>query len=92
MPVFRPTMTEFKDFAKYIDSLEVAGAHKVGLAKIIPPPGEWVARQKGYDDLEGPDSSIRIQNPISQLVEGKEGIYVQYKYVDVENKYAKRKD
>ena len=105
VPVFRPTTEEFKDFSKYINSIEEAGAHKVGLAKVliwfinthwsyfpacvlifllwiylqIIPPVDWVARRKGYDDLEGPDPPIKIQNPISQHVEGKEGIYTQYK-------------
>lgn len=32
--VFRPTMEEFKDFAKYVDYIESTGAHKAGLAKV----------------------------------------------------------
>ncbi len=35
VPVFRPTTEEFKDFSKYINSIEEAGAHKVGLAKVL---------------------------------------------------------
>ena len=31
---FRPTMEEFKDFAKYIKYMESQGAHKAGLAKV----------------------------------------------------------
>lgn len=41
--VFRPTYEEFKDFKKYIDYMESQGAHKAGLAKVVPPP-EWVPR------------------------------------------------
>lgn len=77
VPIFRPTIEEFQNFSKYIESLETAGAHKVGLAKIIPPT-EWKARRTGYDDLENPNSSVHIPHPIEQHVEGKEGIYVQY--------------
>jgi jumonji domain-containing protein 2 len=69
VPVFRPTFDEFKDFAKYIDKIEAQGAHKIGLAKIIPPK-EWVARRNGYNDLDG----FKIKTPISQRVTGREGI------------------
>lgn len=31
---FRPTMEEFKDFAKYIAYMESEGAHRAGLAKV----------------------------------------------------------
>lgn len=73
VPVFRPTMEEFKDFAKYIEYIESKGAHKIGLAKIIPP-AEWVPRKAGYDDI----GHMKIRSPISQRVEGREGIYTQY--------------
>ncbi|XP_008486675.2 probable lysine-specific demethylase 4B, partial [Diaphorina citri] len=45
--VFRPTYEEFKDFSKFITYMESQGAHKAGLAKVIPPP-EWVPRKSGY--------------------------------------------
>ena len=37
--VFRPTMKEFKNFSKYVKYMESQGAHKGGVAKIIPPKG-----------------------------------------------------
>ena len=37
---FRPTMEEFKDFAKYMDYIESQGAHKAGLAKVSPSSQE----------------------------------------------------
>ena len=73
VPVFRPTFDEFKDFKGYINYIESMGAHKIGLAKIIPPP-EWCPRKAGYQNL----TNLRIKTPISQVVEGKEGIYTQY--------------
>ncbi|GLH09727.1 Probable lysine-specific demethylase 4B [Gryllus bimaculatus] len=71
--VFRPTYEEFKDFNEYILHIESMGAHKAGLAKIIPPP-EWVPRQKGYDI---DDINITIPTPIRQVVDGKAGLYTQ---------------
>lgn len=75
VPVFRPTMAEFVDFAKYVEYMESQGAHKIGLAKVIPPK-EWVARKSGYDLDQLAD--FRIKSPIEQRVEGKEGIYTSY--------------
>ncbi|XP_073848965.1 uncharacterized protein isoform X2 [Musca autumnalis] len=72
--VFRPTWEEFKDFPKYIAYMESQGAHKAGLAKVVPPP-EWVPRKQGYDDLDA--LKITIPAPICQVVTGKQGLYQQ---------------
>lgn len=69
--VFRPTMEEFKDFSKYIAYIESCGAHKAGLAKIIPPEG-WTPRKNGYDNIK-----LVIPAPISQVVTGSQGLYQQ---------------
>ncbi|RXG51210.1 putative lysine-specific demethylase 4B [Armadillidium vulgare] len=71
--VFRPTWEEFKDFTKYIEYIESQGAHKAGLAKIIPPP-EWKPRKSGYN-LE--DLDLTIPAPICQVVTGKQGVFQQ---------------
>ncbi|XP_011646275.1 uncharacterized protein LOC105432945 isoform X3 [Pogonomyrmex barbatus] len=71
--VFRPTYEEFKDFTKYVEYMESQGAHKAGLAKVIPPP-EWIPRKKGYD-LDELD--LTIPAPICQVVTGKQGLYQQ---------------
>ncbi|XP_059608456.1 probable lysine-specific demethylase 4B isoform X2 [Phlebotomus argentipes] len=71
--VFRPTWEEFKDFGKYIQYMESQGAHKAGLAKVVPPV-EWVPRKSGYD-LDKLD--ITIPAPICQIVAGKQGLYQQ---------------
>ncbi|KAL7050218.1 hypothetical protein ACKWTF_003995 [Chironomus riparius] len=72
--VFRPSYAEFKNFSEYISYMEKCGAHKAGLAKIIPPP-EWVPRKNGYniDDID-----ITIKSPILQFVTGKQGFYQQF--------------
>ena len=61
---FTPTWDEFKDFKKYVDYIESCGAHKAGIARIIPPK-EWVPRKSGYDDLD-----IMIPAPITQVSYG----------------------
>jgi hypothetical protein len=37
---FRPTFEEFKDMPRYIQYMESKGAHRGGIAKVIPPK-EW---------------------------------------------------
>uniref|UniRef100_A0A4W5QZZ0 [histone H3]-trimethyl-L-lysine(9) demethylase n=1 Tax=Hucho hucho TaxID=62062 RepID=A0A4W5QZZ0_9TELE len=69
---FRPTMEEFKDFAKYIAYMETQGAHRAGLAKVIPPKG-WKPR-KSYDVIE----EMTIPAPIMQVVTGQSGLFTQY--------------
>ncbi|XP_069009482.1 lysine-specific demethylase 4B [Embiotoca jacksoni] len=69
---FRPTVEEFKDFAKYIVYMESQGAHRAGLAKVIPPKG-WKPR-KSYDTIE----DMVIPAPIMQVVTGQSGLFTQY--------------
>ncbi|XP_052401223.1 lysine-specific demethylase 4C isoform X1 [Carassius gibelio] len=69
---FRPTMEEFKDFNQYLVYMESQGAHRAGLAKIIPPKG-WKPR-RNYDDID----DLVIQAPIQQMVAGQSGLFTQY--------------
>uniref|UniRef100_A0A8C5KRI6 Lysine (K)-specific demethylase 4D n=1 Tax=Jaculus jaculus TaxID=51337 RepID=A0A8C5KRI6_JACJA len=48
--IFRPTKDQFNDFEKYIAYMESQGAHRAGLAKVIPPKG-W--RQECGVVIEG---------------------------------------
>ncbi|CAN8027863.1 unnamed protein product [Ixodes persulcatus] len=70
--VFRPTLAEMNDFSQYLEHMESQGAHKAGLAKIIPPR-EWIPRKSGYEDIH-----MMIPSPISQVVTGGQGLYQQY--------------
>uniref|UniRef100_A0A915JG21 [histone H3]-trimethyl-L-lysine(9) demethylase n=1 Tax=Romanomermis culicivorax TaxID=13658 RepID=A0A915JG21_ROMCU len=71
IPVFRPTMEEFSDFARYVEYIESKGAHLAGIAKIIPP-SEWKPRRVGYD---GEDIlNFRIVSPIDQTVIGQQDV------------------
>nr|XP_058144999.1 lysine-specific demethylase 4D-like [Dasypus novemcinctus] len=69
---FRPTAEEFADFAGYIAHMEARGAHRAGLAKVVPPGG-WRARQTyaGLGDLV-------IPAPLQQLASGRAGVLTQF--------------
>ncbi|XP_068775840.1 lysine-specific demethylase 4B isoform X1 [Struthio camelus] len=69
---FRPTLEEFRDFGKYVAFIESQGAHRAGLAKVIPPK-EWKPR-KTYDDID----DMVIPAPIQQVVTGQSGLFTQY--------------
>uniref|UniRef100_A0A3B3R669 [histone H3]-trimethyl-L-lysine(9) demethylase n=1 Tax=Paramormyrops kingsleyae TaxID=1676925 RepID=A0A3B3R669_9TELE len=69
---FRPTAEEFKDFNQYLVHMESQGAHRAGLAKVIPPKG-WKPR-RSYDDID----DLVIQAPIQQMVAGQSGLFTQY--------------
>uniref|UniRef100_A0A8D2QPX2 [histone H3]-trimethyl-L-lysine(9) demethylase n=1 Tax=Zosterops lateralis melanops TaxID=1220523 RepID=A0A8D2QPX2_ZOSLA len=69
---FRPSMDEFREFNKYLAHMESQGAHRAGVAKVIPPK-EWKPR-KHYDDIE----DLVIPAPIQQMVTGQSGLFTQY--------------
>uniref|UniRef100_A0AAQ6A076 Lysine-specific demethylase 4B n=1 Tax=Amphiprion ocellaris TaxID=80972 RepID=A0AAQ6A076_AMPOC len=69
---FRPTMEEFKNFNQYLVYMESQGAHRAGLAKVIPPKG-WKPRRT-YDDID----DLMIDAPIQQMVAGQSGLFTQY--------------
>ncbi|XP_075416020.1 lysine-specific demethylase 4C [Tenrec ecaudatus] len=69
---FRPTVEQFRDFNKYLAFMESKGAHRAGLAKVIPPQG-WKPR-KSYDDID----DLLIPAPIQQMVTGQSGLFTQY--------------
>ncbi|KAL6037210.1 hypothetical protein STEG23_016780 [Scotinomys teguina] len=70
--IFHPTKEEFNDFDKYIAYIESQGAHRAGLAKVIPPK-DWRARQS-YDNI----SNILIATPLQQVVSGQAGVFTQF--------------
>uniref|UniRef100_A0A8C2Z5X7 [histone H3]-trimethyl-L-lysine(9) demethylase n=1 Tax=Cyclopterus lumpus TaxID=8103 RepID=A0A8C2Z5X7_CYCLU len=69
---FTPSKEEFKDFSQYIAYMESQGAHKAGMAKVIPPKG-WKPRQT-YDNID----DLVIPAPIQQVVTGQSGLFTQY--------------
>ncbi|XP_029814883.1 lysine-specific demethylase 4C isoform X2 [Manacus vitellinus] len=69
---FRPSIDEFREFNKYLAYMESQGAHRAGVAKVIPPK-EWKPR-KHYNDIE----DLVIPAPIQQIVTGQSGLFTQY--------------
>ncbi|XP_035278436.1 lysine-specific demethylase 4A [Anguilla anguilla] len=69
---FYPTKEEFKNFSRYIAFVESQGAHRAGLARIVPPK-EWKPR-RSYDDID----DLVIPAPIQQVVTGQSGLFTQY--------------
>ncbi|KAG0212590.1 hypothetical protein BGX28_006026 [Mortierella sp. GBA30] len=72
IPVFRPTMEQFKDFSTFVESI-VSYGREAGLVKIIPPK-EWTS---ALPDLSGRLASVRIKTPIIQHIRGTKGTYTQ---------------
>ncbi|XP_061634771.1 lysine-specific demethylase 4A isoform X2 [Phyllopteryx taeniolatus] len=69
---FTPSAEEFRDFRRYVAFMESQGAHRAGMAKVIPPKG-WRPR-KTYDDTD----ELVIPAPIQQVVTGQSGLFTQY--------------
>ena len=65
---FRPSRSEFSNFAHYIDTVVEPGASSVGLAKIIPPSNWWKSSIKV--------DTLTIPSPIRQHLTGKQGVYM----------------
>jgi len=61
---FHPTYEEFKDLKKYVTYMESCGAHKCGIAKIVPPK-EWVPRKQGYNPS---DIDVELDHPVQQNI------------------------
>uniref|UniRef100_A0A7M5TVU4 [histone H3]-trimethyl-L-lysine(9) demethylase n=1 Tax=Clytia hemisphaerica TaxID=252671 RepID=A0A7M5TVU4_9CNID len=83
--VFTPSYEEFKDFSGYIRYMESKGAHKAGIAKVIPPK-EWQAVRRYNMKRIG---EMEIKTPIQQTVSGQQGLFqlinIQKKTMQVKN-------
>ncbi|KAF2016556.1 hypothetical protein BU24DRAFT_422916 [Aaosphaeria arxii CBS 175.79] len=72
IPVFKPTMEQFRDFKRFVDKVDKYGM-KSGIVKVIPPK-EW---RQSLPDLSESVKSIKVKNPIMQEFAGQHGIYTQ---------------
>ncbi|KAF8804210.1 jumonji superfamily protein [Phlegmacium glaucopus] len=72
IPVFKPTMEEFKDFEGYMSKVECWGS-KSGIVKVIPPR-EWVA---SLPTLKPQLAEVKIKTPIEQHMLGNAGLFRQ---------------
>ena len=61
---FYPSMEELTNFDTYVAYMESQGAHKAGIATIVPPK-DWTARKAGYDPSE---VDIMIETPVQQNI------------------------
>ncbi|KAK0704860.1 hypothetical protein B0H67DRAFT_545450 [Lasiosphaeris hirsuta] len=72
VPVFRPTMIQFKDFKRFMEKVDNYGM-KSGIVKIIPPQ-EWKDALTPLDELV---KQVRVREPIKQDIMGSNGTYRQ---------------
>ncbi|KAH8726079.1 JmjC domain-containing histone demethylation protein 3D [Phaeosphaeriaceae sp. PMI808] len=72
IPVFKPTMDQFRNFKRFVDKIDKYGM-KSGIVKVIPP-AEW---RDSLPDLSEAVKSIKVKNPIMQEFSGQHGIYTQ---------------
>ncbi|KAL1876955.1 hypothetical protein Daus18300_002562 [Diaporthe australafricana] len=72
VPVFRPSMDQFKDFKKFMRAVDSYGM-KSGIIKIIPPD-EWRNSLPDISELVKP---VRVREPIKQDIMGSNGTYRQ---------------
>ncbi|EPS41060.1 hypothetical protein H072_5041 [Dactylellina haptotyla CBS 200.50] len=72
VPVFKPTMKQFRSFKKFVEKIDHYGMQS-GIVKIIPPQ-EW---RDSLPALDEKVKDIKIKNPIEQHIGGSTGIYRQ---------------
>ncbi|EEY19427.1 DNA damage-responsive transcriptional repressor RPH1 [Verticillium alfalfae VaMs.102] len=72
VPVFRPTMHQFKDFKRFMEKIDRYGMQS-GIVKIIPPE-EWKNSLPELDDLV---KQVRVREPIKQDIMGSGGTFRQ---------------
>ncbi|KKA29352.1 hypothetical protein TD95_001946 [Thielaviopsis punctulata] len=76
VPIFRPTMQQFKDFKKFMEAVDKYGMTS-GIIKIVPP-AEWKQSLPPIDHLV---KQVRVRNPIKQDIMGSSGTYRQVNFV-----------
>ncbi|KZV77775.1 JmjC-domain-containing protein [Peniophora sp. CONT] len=72
IPVFKPTMDEFRDFEGYMKKVECWGM-KSGIVKIVPPK-EWKDSLSSVTDKL---ADVRLNHPIEQHMVGRAGLFRQ---------------
>ncbi|KAL8868262.1 MAG: hypothetical protein Q9174_005104, partial [Haloplaca sp. 1 TL-2023] len=72
IPVFKPTMDQFRSFKTFISKIDKYGM-KSGIVKVIPPQ-EWL---DGLPALDEAVKTIKVKNPITQEFHGTHGTYTQ---------------
>ncbi|KAF9255848.1 JmjC-domain-containing protein [Marasmius fiardii PR-910] len=71
IPVFKPTMEEFRDFESYMKRVEPWGMNS-GIVKVIPPQ-EWCVY--ALPPLKEQLSGVKIRAPLEQYMSGQTGLF-----------------
>ncbi|CAL5871088.1 uncharacterized protein PFLUO_LOCUS5334 [Penicillium psychrofluorescens] len=72
IPVFKPTMDQFRDFQSFVKRIDKYGM-QAGIVKVVPPK-EW---SESLPQLDESVKKIRVKNPIMQEFHGSHGTYTQ---------------
>ncbi|KAF9530073.1 JmjC domain, hydroxylase-domain-containing protein [Crepidotus variabilis] len=72
IPVFKPTMEDFRDFEGYMNKIECWG-NRSGIVKVIPPQ-EWTEALPPINDRL---AEVKIKSPIEQHMFGDRGLFRQ---------------
>ncbi|KAJ4306797.1 hypothetical protein N0V88_000164 [Collariella sp. IMI 366227] len=72
VPIFKPTMEQFKDFKRFMEKVDKYGM-KSGIIKIVAPQ-EWRDNLPKLDEMV---KQIRVREPIKQDIMGSNGTYRQ---------------
>ncbi|KAL0068341.1 hypothetical protein AAF712_004728 [Marasmius tenuissimus] len=75
IPVFKPTMEEFRDFEAFMTRVEPWGKYS-GIVKVIPPQ-EW---RDSLPPLKEQFSKVEIRTPIEQHMLGQAGLFRQQNF------------
>ncbi|KAK0200413.1 jumonji superfamily protein [Desarmillaria ectypa] len=70
IPVFKPTIDEFRDFEDYMKKVECWG-ERSGIIKIIPPK-EW---SESLPPIKEQLNNVKISSPIEQHMQGRAGLF-----------------
>ncbi|KAJ5511752.1 Transcription factor jumonji JmjN [Penicillium expansum] len=73
VPVFKPTMDQFRDFQSFINKINKYGM-QAGIVKVIPRKN---GKSESLPPLDEAVKKIRVKNPIMQEFHGSHGTYTQ---------------
>ncbi|KAF7790136.1 hypothetical protein EIP86_001088 [Pleurotus ostreatoroseus] len=72
IPVFKPTMEQFRDFEAFMNKIERWGS-KSGIVKVVPPK-EWT---DALPPLNTQLADVKLKDPIEQQMMGRGGLFRQ---------------
>ena len=73
-PIFHPTLDQLADWEGFVTTMEEAGAHRIGIAKLIMPEG-WQPRKGGYNLS---NLNLKVDKLLTQKISGNLEINIYY--------------